>query len=477
MGRLAPLEDMAVRSDYEVIGFEPSWMIKNGNFEDYYFNLLSTLVIGEYDINPTTGAARNQESFRLHLEKKIRNKDAKKELNIIETADFINPKMSFLLQLTYYGDYGRESRQRVYVPQLIKDVEVHQSLTDSLKNYFLELSNNHLIDNDRSGILLDFQIDVNYYNEDFVDFVKYLRNELGEDHKIYMKIPAKVRKDALIPFNVIQNLEPYIDRFIVQGYGFEKYTKPEEYSPLVIMDPNSSYSIDGTLRNYMIPGYERVIQNKFIVELPYYGVKFRKDFNKNYLLDEGSPYITIDDFNRNVKGRSGSLKYNENQTMAYFVEGDSLAYLVEDSISLVTKYFYLTDSLGMNGFALNAIGYYTDQKRRGEGWAAIADNFGEKREKLGWVIAYYLTAFIPIGFVFSLLRYWEVRNALAKFGTYWNRFRLFFLLFVLIFLVCSGILPRYILVIVGLIIMAFFIAYIMIKKILMRSKRYTNLVK
>ena len=46
MGRLSPLEDMAINSNYEVIGFEPSWMIEKGVFEDHYFNLISTLVIG-----------------------------------------------------------------------------------------------------------------------------------------------------------------------------------------------------------------------------------------------------------------------------------------------------------------------------------------------------------------------------------------------------------------------------------------------
>ena len=281
--------------------------------------------------------------------------------------------------------------------------------------------------------------------------------------------------DTLIPVSVIQGLEPYVDRFIIQGYGFEKYTK--SYSPLVIMDKTSSYSIDGTLRNYMIPGYEQTVRDKFIVELPYYGAVFKKDANQKFSLKPGNPYMTIDDFNRNVKGRSGELLHNKDNTTAYFLEGDSIGYFMEDSISLITKYIYMTDSLGMNGFAVNALGYYAQQKRRPDQWAAIADNFGDKREKLGWVIAYYLAAFLPIGFVFSILRYWEVRNALAKFGTYWNRFRLFFLLSFLIFLVFTGILPRYILVILGMIIMGAFLLYIIVKKVLMRSKRYTNLVK
>ncbi len=473
-----PLEDMAIQSGFQVVGFEPSWMIEKGIFEDHYFNLLTDLVVGEYDINPTTGNTRNRKTYRLHLDKKARDKTAKKELNIIEKADFHNSKINTLLQLTYYGDYGSKANQRAYVKSLMTDPSVHQTLKDTLVNYFLELDQKYNLISERTGILIDFQIETNYFNEDFIDFISYLRNELGDQHLIYLKIPAKVRKDALIPLETIRSLEPFVDRFIVQGYGFEKYTST--YSPMTIIDKTSSYSVDGTLMNYMIPGYEEVVKEKFIFELPYYGVIFKRDQNLNYALKEGSPYITIDNFNKNVKGRSGALKYRNENMMAFLPEGDSIAYLIEDSLSLVTKYQYLVDSLELNGFAVNALGYYSrpENARRPENWAAIADYIGEEREKLGWVIAMYLTAFIPLGFVYSIMKYWEVRNTLAKFGNYWNRFRMFFALFILIFIVCTGIGgARVLLLILGIIIMAAFFIYIMIKKLIMRSKKYVNIVK
>lgn len=472
-----PLENMGIRDGYEVIGFEPSWEIRKGSFENHYFNLLTTLVVGEYDINPNTGFARNREAFRLHLEKKVRDKTAKTELNILEKADYHNARIDILLQLTYYGDFGSKANQRAYLKNLMKDQQVQQTLSDSLNGYFLEIDENYNLTNDRTGILVDFQIENSNYNDDFVDFIKYLRTELGEQHLIYLKIPSKVRKNALVPFEVIQSLEPYVDRFIVQGYGFEKYTST--YSPLAIIDSTSTYSIDGTLKNYLLPGYEEVIKEKFIFELPYYGVIFKKDYQGQYGLKDGSPYITIDNFNNDVKGKSGTLKYMNDNTVAYFEEGDSMIYLVEDSLSLVSKFSYVADTLDLPGFAINALGYYSDPKeRRAENWAVIADTFGEEREKLGWVIAMYLTAFLPIGFLYSIMKYWEVRNALAKFTNYWTRFRLFFLLFVLIFFVCTGIGgARVLLLILGLIIMAAFFLYIMVKKLMMRSKKYVNIVK
>lgn len=478
MGKDADLIDMAVRQEFEVIGFEPSWMIEKGAFDEHYFNLLNTLIVGEYDINPSTGDTRNRSSYRAQFEKKRRDKTAKKEFNIIQKADYHNPRINILMQLTYYGDYGRPSQQREYANLLLREGDVRKTLKDSIQEYLLELNEVYGLQSGRTGIVLDLQLENSFYNDDFIDFISYLRFELGDEHLIYLKIPSKVRNDALIPFQIISTLEPFVDRFIVKGYGFEEFSR--ELSPLTVFDNQSTYSVDGTIASYLLPGFEDIIQNKFIVELPWYGVIFKKDQYGNDILQDGSPYITIDDFNKNIKGRSGSLSYENDKTTAFYVDKETqTTYMIEDSTSLVSKYIYLVDSLGMNGFAINALGYYSEavNNRREENWAGIADNFGEKREKIGWVIAYYLAAFLPIGFVYSVVRYWQVRNALAKFTKYWNRFRMFFILSLLIFMICLGFMPRYILVIVGLIIMGAFFIYIMVKKVLMRSKKYVNIVK
>ena len=46
------------------------------------YNLLSTLVIGEYDINPVTGYPRNAEAFNAHTEVKTRDRLSKENYNI-----------------------------------------------------------------------------------------------------------------------------------------------------------------------------------------------------------------------------------------------------------------------------------------------------------------------------------------------------------------------------------------------------------
>lgn len=475
-----PLEEMTIYSYYDVVGFEPSWMIEKGLFEDHYFNLLSTLVVGEYDINPLTGACRNPENFKIHLTKKMSERETKTNMNIVEMANQQNPKIKILLQLTYYGDFGRESFQRQYTNDLLTNPDVQQSLKDSLGNYLKTLKEEYAINYDRSGILIDFEMEESFYNTDFIDFVSYLRERLDENALIYLKIPAKYkRKGATIDPMIISELEPLVDKFIIKGYGFEKYAR-EKPDPLVIMDSTTLYSIDGTLYEYSenIPEFSDILREKFIVEVPYFGVAYKQDQRGNYSLKEGNPYITIDNFNKDVRGNLGALKYEDNKRTAYFETNESLVYMIEDSTSLVNKFNYLTDTLGQWGFAINALGYYSKGlNRRHEMWGGIGDNFGKQGEKLGWVIAYYLTAFIPLGFVFSILKYWEVRNALAKFDKYWTRFRIFFMISIILFLICTGIIPRFALVILGLLIMAVFFVYILIKKALMRSKKYVNIVK
>ena len=473
-----PLPDMAIIPDYEVIGFEPSWMIRNNSFEDHYFNLISTLVIGEYDIDPTTGQVRNRENFRVHLDNTIRDKETKQQMNIIQKADHYNPKINLLLHLTYYGDFGSEARQRLYTSSLLRDNQVHQTLKDSLSDYFHHLEIDYNLQSYRTGILIDFKLtNPRLVNEDFIDFIEYLRDELGEERLIYLRIPAKIKKNSFYNPLMILRLQESVNIFVIQGHGFENHSKEPVES--VIFDKSKGYSIDGTLKEYLkVYEDQELFRERFIVELPYFGIKWKRMMNGQFQLDPSGHFITIDDFNREVKGKTGKLKYKKDNLVAALDEGDSLIYVVEDSLSLATKYAYLVDTLGMKGFGLNALGYYTNsENKRSEIWAAIADTYGEKREKLGWIIAMYITAFIPLGFFLSVKQSWEVRNALAKFGNYWTRFQGFFIFFILVFLVCAGALPRLILVIIGLIIMAAFLLYILVKKAIMKSKKYVNIIK
>jgi hypothetical protein len=62
-GEKPPLGNYQIEKGIEVIGYEPSWLLKEEEFKNYYFNLLTGLVVGEYDINPKDGLPRNSQLF------------------------------------------------------------------------------------------------------------------------------------------------------------------------------------------------------------------------------------------------------------------------------------------------------------------------------------------------------------------------------------------------------------------------------
>jgi hypothetical protein len=153
-------------------------------------------------------------------------------------------------------------------------------------------------------------------------------------------------------------------------------------------------------------------------------------------------------------------------------------FYVDDGFTLQNKYFYLKDTLGIDNVALNSLSYYKTKDRIKPMWAVLALTYGKEREKLGWIIASFIMGFIPIGFVFSIYKNWEVRNALAKYGNVFTRFNLFLVLFIFLFLTAANVIPRKgVAIVIAVIILGAFFIYILIKKILMRSKKYVNIVK
>ena len=60
-----------IKDNMHVIGYEPSWLIMDSLYLDYPYQLLSELVVGEYDMNPRTGFSRNDSGSAAFLNKDI----------------------------------------------------------------------------------------------------------------------------------------------------------------------------------------------------------------------------------------------------------------------------------------------------------------------------------------------------------------------------------------------------------------------
>lgn len=471
MGKEIDLEAYSIKNGYNVIGMEPSWMLDDMYFMDHYFNLISTLVVGEYDINPSTGAPRSLESFYKHLKVKKRDKGSKIEMNIIKRADYYNAKGRILMHLTYSGDYGTPGEKSFWENQLLTSKEVSTTIGDTLTKYFLTLSNDYSIPFARTGVYVDLDFSKTDKNlNNFYEFLKNLRVQLDDNQDLYVAIPANLRKNYSYSLDIIKKIHEIADCIVIKATGFEKYQKNV---PTTIFEKNNDYSVDGTLKKYLEDNQDESLKEKFAVMLPYYALK--KSVNPNTKRLNYS-YVTLDNM-RTIIGKTGEIKYSKDTLFAKF-KLDNEFYYLDDYKTLFYKYSYLIDTLGIKNVGLDALGYFNGEDRVPKMWGSIAMKYGKKRETLGWTIAAYLMAFIPIGFVFSLVKYWEVRNALAKYSKYFLRFVMFFVLFMFLFLTAANVVPRSTVgLIIGLIIVGIFALYILMKKVLIRSKKYVNIVK
>ena len=498
------LEEYSIKFEHDVIGMEPSWMIEEGYFTEHYFNLLSTLVIGEYDINPKTGYPRNGAAFNAHTEKKSRYKKAKKNLNIIECANYTNTRLNFLLQLTYSDDFG--SRVAQNRNRLLEEDEVFANLTDSLRSHFLKITKDYSLDYDRTGLFVDFDFEGNVDFNQYFKFLQALHEQLEEGQLLYIVVPSEIRKRNAYNYAQIDKLLEIADKLVVNATNFDKYSRNKP-APPTNFSPTSDKSIFGTLKKYMISpekaeklphdqiqGYftsQELADRraKFAVMLPYFGVEYLLQGKAPNQTCKNIGRITLENFYSYEMGKTGNLRYSSNvfskndSIFAYLdlpVEGtrDIKRFYVDDGFTLQNKYFYLKDTLGIDNVALNALSYYKTKDKIKPMWAVLALTYGKEREKLGWIIASFLMGFIPIGFVFSVYRNWEVRNVLAKYGNIWTRFIMFFVLFIFLFLTAANVIPRKgVAIIIAIVILGAFFVYIMFKKILMRSKKYVNIVK
>ena len=496
------LEEYTIKPQHDIIGLEPSWMIKEKFFAEHYFNIISTLVFGEYDINPLTGYPRNPTAFKAHIESVTRDKRSKFDFNIIQAANYYNPKLNFLLHLTYSDDFG--SNHRANRKSLLEETEVFRNLSDSLVNHLDFLSTTYKIRKEQLGIFVEFDFSDNKSIIQYFEFLASLKVQLGEEYKIYVVVPAEIRRNEAYSYAQIQELYEFTDRIVIDATNFNKYERTKPVPP-TNLSPNTDFSLFGTLKKYLIdPDVASQIphgkameyirsdevkekRDHLAVMLPYYGLEYLVNEKEKQFKLVGP--ISLENFFGYELGKTGSLNYSsnivaKNDSIVAILElpledGKSVSkFYLDDEFSLQNKYFYLKDTLGIDNVALNALSYYKTKEKIKPMWAVLALTYGKEREKLGWIIASFLMGFIPIGFVFSIYRNWEVRNALAKHENLWTRFIMLFVLFFFLFLTAANIIPRKgVAIVVAIVIIGAFFIYILIKKAMMRSKKYVNIIK
>ncbi len=490
LGDEKELEEYTIQNGLEVIGYEPSWNIEveSPAFEQYYFNLLTGLITGEFDINPEKGTPRNKESLWVGANKIIRDKSMPKnakKTNIYKKAYYFKPSIKFLTAVTYTGDYkGGRNRQK-YFEKLFKESETRNNLVTNVADYLDSLSYYLNIPESNFGIVIDFDNLPSNVKDEFLILIEEFREKLVDKY-IILKLPARTNDELYLTREEIEKLEELdlVDLYILESSGYEYSKKVESLHTANFLGDSLSYCTLNSIIHYINAG---ISSEKMILDIPYHGLAWTKNDRGQFQLSTDKSHVTLDEINK-AKGKMGVVNYDIDTTEAYLevhdIEGlDTLSttvYCFDDSKTLFNKYSWVIDSIGLKGISVGALGYssFYNKKELKLKWAAIAYQFGKVKPSSFYLYAGFVSLFFPMGFVFSIFKYWEVRNALAKYRDYFRWFLLFFSLALLVMCIFNFELVRGTVGYgIGLIITGLFALYMAFRRFLSRIRRYTRYVK
>lgn len=500
LGERPPLEDFTIVGGREVIGFEPSWLIAPADLnykpqfkKNYYFNLLTGLAVGEYDIHPETGHPRNKKEFLLPEKTVI--KKGEKKFNIIQYGRQFNPDLKILLPVICYGDYaGHPQISNEIYNKFFRDPAVQEIVFQNLEQYLGHLRDTFNIPEYQLGLVLDFDRIFLGSTDDRIDFitgfaqfVSNLREQFTDtEFLIYCKVDPVIPTEAYLSRQIIHEIEPLVDLFIVRGYGYEKYSeiKYKEPGPLADILPASdtlSVGLDSTVNYYVRNG---IAKDKMIIEYPYYGVAWERDPETGeQKIREHAPYVSLEKIGNAISSvdPEKAHKYNKDTTFTYSTvieRGIETTFYFDSYLALDSKYAWTEDSVQLKGIGIQGLGYnYKSVNDNKNNWYVIANYFAKQKPSLGWIIASFLLAFIPISFIYAVIYYWQVRNALAKYRKYYVRWRLGLVMTSIISIICF--IPEFrdwIGFLIGAALLAMFALYMLLRRLMTRMRRYTKYV-
>lgn len=390
-----------IKEGMHVIGYEPSWLIMDSLYLDYPYQLLSDLVIGEYDMNPRTGFSRNDSgtsAFRLK--------------DIVEVATTVNQDLNVLLAVTDYGDYGyrREFLTEIAKKNLLNSLDL--ILTD-----FTDRRANE--DHEKVGVLLDFpKLSWNLRN-DYAEFLARLDNDLdnkeaGKGCLIYTVLPPidenEIYSDSLFSLEV----RKHVDLFVLRAHTFGEKMSPRQRSPMIPTDwPDPTViDLDSSI-NYYVKEC-KIPRNRLLVEVPYYGTVYLHDT----VISHDKPLIPLNEIINLVDAPNvlDTFSFSWKRTL------DTTSYFFEDTLSLSLKYSWLNRNK-LGGVSLYGLGYghgMDEPKIKETLWDLISSNFGQPAPRLLFPGVGFLLLYMATGVVGSVIFNWQVRYILrAKRSRFW----------------------------------------------------------
>lgn len=486
MGGDPTLDQLIINEGQVILGVEPSWLIMNGDFKDHHFNLLTDLVVGEYDINPATGLPRYLPSKNAHRDILIEDDSYGGKINIVQKADYENTKIRILLNVSMYGDYGRKGVNRRNYQDFLKGSGkgsgAQKIFLDSLRETLRVWVDEYGIPASRIGVFLDFQ-ELPYWNsqnEELVRFMELVKEKITFEEEpglIYLRLNPETTTSRPYRLDLIQKLEEknLVDRYILKAYGLENPNNP--LSPTTPrIDSIGKHSLGHMIDHYRVNG---VPKDKLIVEFPYFNTVWEKRGGQ-FWLNQENPYMSIAGAMEIKRQLADTITYySEDSTFAYFtldIPGEFKYYLFENELTMRRKYDFL-ERKEVNGVAVWGVGYNRDVVSRDDLWWAIAKKYSSRPPELGWLGAGFIFFLAFMGFPYSVYQYWEVRNILAKYTKYLMPIGGVAAAFLALYIICvnpslRGVAALYI---AGA-ILGFFMIQILIRRYIGKLKRYLKLV-
>lgn len=387
--------DSQIKEGYKVIGYEPSWLIRDSLYLTYPFQLLSDLVIGEYDVNPESGFPRSDSA---HVA--FRDKD------IVQLAAAVNSQLNVLLAVTDYGDYSLYRRE--FLTEASK-----KNLLNTLDGLLGEINlyMGHSDGREKVGVLMDFPTVPWNLRREYLEFLRRLKKtlndeEMGKSCLLYVVLPADDIDQMYTDSIFTMRMREVSDAFIVRMHSFTDSMGPGLKGPMLPMKMDGHISVDSSVRYYTGPA--RIPASELILEFPYYG-RFAVGPNS---LSPQRPLVPMAEIFNSVDAPTKM----DTLSFCYRKEVDTTTYYFEDTLSLDLKYDWLQQE-GLGGIGLYGLGYGTgmdDTEMEARMWQVVAEHFAEPAPRMLFPALSYLLFFICIGVVSSVVWHWQVRYALRE---------------------------------------------------------------
>ena len=334
-----------IKDNREVFGWHPYWM--GSSWEQYPFELLSTISYFSYTVEPKTGLNKNPE----HL-------DDWNNSALLDSAKAKNTRV--LLTISLHG----ESNQRIFLDNPLLWNNLYQDVSKLL------------LARDADGIDINFENIPTSFSTEFADFIKgfdqYLSTEFQNNSKeapfISLTLPASKGRKSF----ALKRLNDIIDLFVIMGYNYNGTTAPEAIAPL---QSENDFSLLKTLAYYK----ERIDFSKTILALPYYGILWdilpdEKEGVKA-TVDRQLTYSEIQNVFLKNDQVSADLELDPiSMSKIYRIafEDNSMKEIhFDDAFTLSKKYDFAMNN-NLKGVGMWALGYDNGQK---ELWNLIEDYF------------------------------------------------------------------------------------------------------